>query len=188
MAITDSHCISPVHPITGNLLLNDNGFSGPFPDIFGDFTNLEFLDVSNNGFTDAIPAGIFVLVDTLQIAYFSNNSFTGEIPNTSATPPNLRYLYFDGNNKLSGSIPAIPPNMLIKLAELLFERNALTGEMPENICALKLDDSGETALVTLGSNCAGDPPEVICDCCSRCFQSMPQPTEGGALLLYFQFY
>jgi len=161
---------SLIHTLTGNLLLNENGFSGPFPDIFGGYTNLEFLDVSENDFTDAIPSGVF-LIDTLQVAYFSNNSFTGEIPNTFATPPDLRDLYFDGN-ALSGTIPAIPANALTNLTELLFERNDLTGEMPESICALRANTTGEAVLVALGSDCAGDPPEVICDfpdCCNRCF-------------------
>lgn len=149
---------------SGNLLLNFNGFSGPFPAIFGDYTNLEFLDISNNDFTDKIPADLF-LVSTLQVAYFSNNSFTGLILAMFATPPALRDLYFDGND-LSGSIPAIPSNTLTCLIELLFQRNNLTGEMPESICTLRPN------LVALGSDCAGDPPEVICDfpdCCNRCF-------------------
>jgi hypothetical protein len=150
--------------------LNNNGFSGPFPDIFTSFTNLEFFDVSNNDFSDQIPGGIFV-IDTLQAAYFSNNSFTGPVPNTFATPPNLQGLYFDGN-ELTGTIPAIPENTLTNLTELLFERNNLTGEMPESICALRANSTGGAKLAALGSDCAGDPPEVVCDfpdCCNRCF-------------------
>lgn len=155
---------------SGNLLLNDNGFSGPLPDIFSGFTSLEFLDVSNNDFTETIPSAVF-LVSTLQVAYFSNNSFTGPIPVTFATPPDLRDLYFDGN-ALTGNIPEISPNTLTNLTELLFERNDLTGTMPESICALRANETGDAVLVALGSDCAGDPPEVVCDfpdCCNRCF-------------------
>lgn len=126
--------------------------------------------MSNNDFTDEIPSGVF-LVSTLQVAYFSNNTFTGPIPTTYATPPDLRDLYFDGN-ELSGPIPAIPSNTFTNLTELLFERNNLTGEMPESICALRANETGEAVLMALGSDCAGDPPEVICDfpdCCNRCF-------------------
>lgn len=158
------------HILTENLLLNNNGFSGALPNIFTGFTNLEFFDVSNNDFSDEIPSDIF-LIDTLQAAYFSNNSFTGPIPNTFATPPDLQGVYFDGN-ELSGSIPAIPANTLTNLSELLFERNDLTGEMPASICELRVNTTGEAVLVALGSDCAGDPPEVICDfpdCCNRCF-------------------
>jgi hypothetical protein len=155
---------------TDNLLLNDNGFSGPFPDIFSAYTNLEFLDVSNNDFTGVIPSNVF-LVDSLQVAYFSNNSFTGPVPVNFATPPELRDLYFDGNG-LTGTIPEISPGTLSNLTELLFERNDLTGAMPESICALRANETGNAVLVALGSDCAGDPPRVVCefpDCCNRCF-------------------
>lgn len=151
--------------------MNDNGFSGPLPDIFANNAVLEFIDVSNNDLTDQIPDGIF-LVNTLEVAYFSNNSFSGPIPPTYSTPPDLKDLYFDGN-MLSGPIPPISgEDTFSKLEELLFERNELTGTMPESICALRVNTTGEAVLGALGSDCAGDPPMVECDfpdCCNRCF-------------------
>ena len=90
---------------------------------------------------------------------------------TLAAPPGLQGACFDGN-ELSGSVPAVPANTLGSLSELLFERNDLTGEMPASICELRASAAGGAAPVTLGSGCAGGPPEATCDfpdCCNRCF-------------------
>jgi hypothetical protein len=44
--------------------------------------------------------------------------------------------------------------------ELRLEFNELTGTVPQEVCDLNLVD-----LVT---DCGGDPPEIVCTCCTFC--------------------
>ena len=46
--------------------------------------------------------------------------------------------------------------------------NDLTGTMPEEVCALRNNTSPPGVLGVLVTDCAGDPPEVECPCCSSC--------------------
>ena len=46
--------------------------------------------------------------------------------------------------------------------------NALTGEMPEEVCALRNNTSPGGVLGVLVTDCSGNPPEVDCPCCSSC--------------------
>jgi hypothetical protein len=151
-----------------NLILDNNFLSEQIPDVFANYQQLDFFDVSNAGLSGTIPESLFA-VSTLRIAYLSNNTIGGTIPAVIADPPLLKDLYLDGNG-LTGTVPDVQPNQLTNLNEFLLQFNFLTGSMPESICALR-GNAGD--LDDLFSDCGGLNPEILCDypeCCNRCFE------------------
>ena len=157
-----------MNPETVNLRLNNNLWNGNVPDVFENYQQLDFFDISNSDLAGPIPRSIFS-IPTLRLAYMSNCSLTGTIPPEYANPPDLRDLYLDGN-AIQGTVPSIEPGQLEKLSELLLNDNSITGTMPDSICNLR----SEFILDDLWSDCGGDPQEIECDfpvCCNRCFES-----------------
>ena len=161
------------HHLKVNLGLNSNDWSGTIPDVFGDYTQLDFIDISNNNLGGTIPRTLFS-IPTLRLAYMSNCGLFGSIPYQFASPPELRDLYLDGNN-ITGRVPPIASGQLKKLSEFLLHNNRITGTMPDSICDLRsnfiLDD--------LWTDCGGPSPEIECEfpeCCNRCFESATSTT------------
>ena len=151
-----------------NLRLNKNFWNGTIPDVFENYRQLDFFDISNSMFSGPIPKTIFS-IPTLRLAYMSNCSLSGTIPSQFADPPDLRDLYLDGN-VITGNIPSIVPGQLEKLSEFLLQDNEITGTMPDSICSLRAD----FILDDLWTDCGGELPEIECDfpeCCNRCFET-----------------
>ena len=158
-----------------NLRLNKNSWNGTVPDVFENYEQLDFFDISNNNLKGSIPKTLFS-IPTLRLAYMSNCSLSGSIPDEYADPPDLRDLYLD-NNELTGTVPPIAPGQLEKLSEFLLQGNKIEGTMPDSICSLRsnfiLDD--------LWTNCGGGSHEIECDfpeCCNRCFEKESFTTLG----------
>jgi Leucine-rich repeat (LRR) protein len=149
------------------LRVNGNNLEGTIRDAFNSFQDLSFADFSRNTFTGPLPASIFD-VPTCSILYFYENAFTGSIPANYANGPLLRDLYLQ-DNLLSGTVPSVGAGQLSVFTELRIETNQITGTMPASLCALR-GDNNETDLVTLIADCAGNPPQVECDCCTACFE------------------
>lgn len=147
------------------MTFRDNQFTGSLRDAFEGLERLELADFARNRFTGPLPPSIFDLPD-IRILYFFENAFTGPIPQNWADSPVLRDLYLH-NNTLTGRVPPIEPGELAVFTEFRIEFNVITGTMPASVCALRGTASPE--LVTLHSDCLGDPPEIRCDCCSECF-------------------
>jgi len=147
------------------LRVNGNNLQGTIRDAFSAFSDLRFVDFSENMFTGTLPASIFD-VPTVEILYFYSNAITGSIPPNYGNPPNLRDLYIQ-ENSIFGTVPAIQPNQLQLFTEFRLEFNEIEGTMPASVCALRGSDN-ETDLVTLVSDCGGDPPEIECTCCTAC--------------------
>jgi hypothetical protein len=157
----------PLFSLTGNVVLRNNSFTGPVPNVFASFTRIQFFDLRNNFFSGPLPSTVFD-VQTLRIAYFSNNNFNGTIPSNYGGPPRLRDLWLDGN-MLNGPIPEVEGNQLRELSEFTLQNNNFTGDMPDSICNLR---SSPNVLRELWVDCGGPTPEVICEfreCCTRCF-------------------
>lgn len=151
-----------------NLRLNKNFWNGTIPDVFENYRQLDYFDISNSMFSGPIPKTIFS-IPTLRLAYMSNCSLSGTIPSQFADPPDLRDLYLDGND-ITGTIPSIVPGKLEKLSEFLLQDNEITGTMPDSICSLRAD----FILDDLWTDCGGELPEIECDfpeCCNRCFET-----------------
>jgi hypothetical protein len=134
-----------------------NEFVGSLRDSFEPFQVLEFVDVSDNMITGALPSSLFD-VPTIEILYFDVNAFTGTIPENYGSAANLRDLYLN-NNTFVGTVPSIQPGQLGSLQEFRLEVNDITGTMPDSICALP-------DLVALTADCAGDAFQ--CSCCTAC--------------------
>jgi len=152
-------CVLP-----GNILLTNNEFVGVIPNVFDSYTALEFFDVRGNQFSGSLPSTLFD-VESLNIAYFSNNVFSGSIPANFANPPLLQELWLH-RNQLTGEVPPIGSDQLLQITEMTVHLNNLVGEMPASICARR-EPPG--ALETLWADCRGEDPQILCDCCDRCF-------------------
>ncbi|CAH2047228.1 unnamed protein product [Thlaspi arvense] len=104
-------------------------------------TSLGVLDLSNNYLQGTLPSNLFDM-PTMKILDLSgnkfsvccihDNEFTGTIPSTLVK----NVLVLDlRNNKLSGTIPRFVNNQFI--LSLLLRGNALTGNIPTDLCGLK---------------------------------------------------
>jgi hypothetical protein len=155
-----------ISDVPESLVVNNNFLSGTVPDVFEEYEQLEFFDISNANFEGSIPESIFA-ISTLRIAYLSNNSLTGTIPSGFSNAPKLRDLFLDGNG-LTGTVPPISDGQLQQLTEFLVQFNSLSGSMPPSICDLR---SGQ--LEDIFADCGGSDPEIECEfptCCNRCFE------------------
>ncbi|XP_044464644.1 probable inactive receptor kinase At2g26730 [Mangifera indica] len=85
-----------------SLYLQDNEFSGGFPESVTGLNRLTRLDLSSNNLTGAIPFAVNNLT-LLSGLFLENNKFSGNLPNI-----NLANLsdFNVSNNNLNGSIPA----------------------------------------------------------------------------------
>ena len=133
------------------IYLDDNCFSGPFPDI-SNMLRLKWLDISNysagpeggtialdstrvwyNQFTGKIPEEIGNLKELESFA-IGFNRFTGNIPESIWSLPNLRSLELH-NNPITGELsPAIANAKKLEILNL--ENCQLTGEIPTEILEL----------------------------------------------------
>ncbi len=168
-----SNLLCFISSLSVNLGLNKNYWTGTIPDVFENYKQLDFVDISNNDLGGSIPRSLFS-IPTLRLAYMSNCSLVGRIPYDFSKPPDLRDLYLDGND-LTGTVPSIESGKLQKLSEFLLNNNQISGTMPKSICKLRsnfiLDD--------LWTDCGGPSPEIECEfpeCCNRCFESETSTT------------
>ena len=113
-----------------------NKLSGPVPVEIGNLDSLEYLDLSDNELSGAIPgnAGRGARPVHDRLAYFdaSNNDFIGGVPPLLST--RLRVVDFSGN-ELGGSVP---PSwvLLFGLEHLDLSSTGLSGELPAFIAGM----------------------------------------------------
>ena len=115
------------------LVLMENGLTGPIPAALASLVNLETLDLRNNGLTGPIPVALASLVN-LEWLQLGGNALTGPIPATLASLVNLKKLDLWGN-ALTGPIPDWLGS-LVNLERLSFSRNALSGPIPDALANL----------------------------------------------------
>ena len=177
------------------LILEQGTISGPIPASFGDLERLLILDMDFNDLSGSIPDEIYGL-RSLQQLDLNDNEITGSISPSIGDLEFLTFFQID-HNLLSGTIPTEMgelDNLSKSLSYLLGNHahilctnhltrifpfyattgiaflsvNDLTGTMPEEVCALRNNTSPPGVLGVLVTDCAGDPPEVECPCCSSC--------------------
>ncbi|KAG8482012.1 hypothetical protein CXB51_026904 [Gossypium anomalum] len=110
------------------LSISNNSMSGVIPDNIGEFKSLEFLDVSDNLFSLALPVGIGKL-ESLRNLSLAGNNFTGSIPDTISGLVSVQSLDLS-RNSLSGTLPTA----LTELNELLYlnlSSNQFTKRIPK---------------------------------------------------------
>ncbi|KAL4559893.1 hypothetical protein LXL04_032039 [Taraxacum kok-saghyz] len=109
---------------------------------FLNFSDLEVLLLSDNGFNGTIPMEALASFHHLEVLDFSDNNFVGIIPSTIQALSSLRAISF-AFNSLSGSLPNHGFCELKNLLELDLSYNIFDGILPhclKNISSLKLLD------------------------------------------------
>ncbi|CAN1239778.1 Inactive leucine-rich repeat receptor-like serine/threonine-protein kinase At1g60630 [Linum grandiflorum] len=113
-----------------SLFLNQNNFSGGFPESVTLLHRLKVVVLAGNALSGPIPNSL-VGLDRLYVLYLEENQFTGSVPPLGQT--SLRYFNVSDNN-LSGSIPATPA--LVRFNSSSFSGNAeLCGEQIGKRCS-----------------------------------------------------
>jgi hypothetical protein len=153
---------------------------GTLPTELGRLSQMEKLQLSNNGVEGTIPTEIGTWTQ-LRVAGFGNNAMEGTLPTELGLWTNIVALGMQGNllsgtlpteygqmnqiesvsmerNQLTGTIPWQWTNME-SLVSFSVQNNLLTGDMPEDMCYMNdLDE--------LIADCAS---ALYCWCCSECF-------------------
>ncbi|CAH1420184.1 unnamed protein product [Lactuca virosa] len=109
---------------------------------FFNFSGLEILLLSNNGFSGTLPMEAFASFHNLEVLDLSYNHFSGSVPSAIQALSSLKALSF-ANNELNGSILDHGLCELKNLHELDLSNNMLHGTLPQclkNLPSLKLLD------------------------------------------------
>ncbi|XP_044394852.1 receptor-like protein EIX1 [Triticum aestivum] len=121
------------------LHFSENKFMGTLPNVVGEFSSLNILDMCNNNLVGLIPLGLWNLV-RLTYLDLSMNQLNGNVPTEIGALTALTYLVIFSNN-LTGSIPA-ELGKLKHLTILSLKDNKITGPIPPEVTHL-------TSLTTL---------------------------------------
>jgi len=111
-----------------SLFLNNNNFSGNFPDSISSLHRLKVVVLAGNQISGPIPTSLLRL-RRLYTLYLQDNNLTGSLPPFNQT--SLRFFNVSNNN-LSGEIPLTPA--LVRFNTSSFSGNVnLCGEQVKNI-------------------------------------------------------
>uniref|UniRef100_A0A7N0T6Z9 non-specific serine/threonine protein kinase n=1 Tax=Kalanchoe fedtschenkoi TaxID=63787 RepID=A0A7N0T6Z9_KALFE len=114
--------------------ISGNHFNGNLPeDLFTQFQNLIYCNISLNSFDGIFPLGVGKL-GVLNELYISYNNFSGQIPNDLSQAVELEYLDMAGNS-FEGSIPA-SLGRLRSLISLDLSDNNLSGPIPKDLATI----------------------------------------------------
>lgn len=120
---------------------------------------------------------------TLQL--YSNSGLVGSIPEELGRLSILQTLELH-KTSLTGTLPTMLGQLTSLGSFLVYDTN-VTGRMPENVCALlQHGDTAEGHLTRLEASCSGNPPRIVCDCCTQCRRPKippPPPPPSGTLKL-----
>ena len=116
------------------LVLFDNGLSGPLPLEISDLTNLRVIRLLKNQLTGSVSPELGGFSDLIELD-LGLNGFSGEIPAELGGLTHLMWLNLSGN-ELSGAIPAELAN-LQQLKQLNLASNQLSGSIPGKLGELK---------------------------------------------------
>ncbi|XP_065631360.1 inactive leucine-rich repeat receptor-like serine/threonine-protein kinase At1g60630 [Quercus suber] len=110
-----------------SLFLNDNNFSGNFPDSISSLHRLKVVVLAGNQISGQIPTSLLRL-RRLYTLYLQDNNLTGSLPPFNQT--SLRFFNVSNNN-LSGEIPLTP-------ALVRFNTSSFSGNV--NLCGEQVKD------------------------------------------------
>uniref|UniRef100_A0A7S3L6V9 L domain-like protein n=1 Tax=Amphora coffeiformis TaxID=265554 RepID=A0A7S3L6V9_9STRA len=136
------------------------GLTGTFPkELWGSFTEIDYLDISQNQLKGNIGSeiGFLTVADGFEIYA---NEFSGPIPTEIGLMQNVSYVDLS-DNFLTGEIPS-ELALLENLETLHLYDNLIVGAVPEQLCARVTND---------GLDLAVDCDFVQCDCACDCLWS-----------------
>lgn len=137
-----------------------NAFDGSFPVSWQGLFRLRTLDLEGNFLSGSIPTQLGVLTDLNQL-YLENNAFEGTLPDELGRLTGLMYFGIQ-ENRLTGTVPTSFLN-LNNLEYFSFHGNQLTGTVDDTLCI------NPFVIRNFIADCCGDPPEIECSCCSKCY-------------------
>ena len=109
----------------GRLYLNNNEFTGPFPESVAMLPRLQRFSCANNKLTGSLPQDLGTM-ESCEAFFADHNQFTGALP--QELPTKLWYLDL-GYNQFTGSIPATWQGATT-LGKISLRNNNLSGSVP----------------------------------------------------------
>lgn len=147
------------------LILEQGAMENRIPSKYGDLQRLLILDMDFNRLTGPIPEEIYDL-GSLQQLDLNDNLLSGAISSRVGELQGLTFLQLD-HNEFDGTIPT-EMGLLENLRIAFLSVNDLSGVMPAEVCANRNTTTPPGVLGVLVTDCAGQNPEVQCECCSSC--------------------
>lgn len=150
------------------LNLSGNNFSGPIPLpgsrasellVQTPYTQMEYLDLSGNSLTGALPSDIGKLA-SLKLLNLARNGFSGRMPSALNKLDSLEYLDLS-HNKFVGEIPDKLPS---SLNAFNVSYNDLTGNVPVNLTKFPMSSfhpGNEKLIFPSGSSGSHSVPDDI---------------------------
>jgi len=144
-----------------SLYLDNNHLTGGIPTEFGHLNDLEQIYLHKNYMNGTIPTEIGQMENLRNFRVYTNG-LKGTIPTEIGNAFKLEYFYVQ-DNLLQGTLPKSVAE-LTRLEKVRLYWNHLKGSVPAEVCSLTKDKLSE-----FKADCAGDPPEMPCSCCTACF-------------------
>jgi hypothetical protein len=142
--------------------------NGPLPSEIAILTDATEISCYGNTITGPIPDAIGD-ISGLEVLELDSNLMTGNLPSSLFDLTALTKVRLEAN-EFTGTVPSTI-GQLSNLKDFRVESNMLTGEINPAVCEFNLD--------RLSSDCAGDPPEIECSCCTQCFDGTTAPNGRG---------
>lgn len=133
MRIADSIFSHVIPPSTDFLDVSNNGLTGAIPDGFSDLVSLEFAYLFDNGLTGPLPEAIGNLVNLG--TFMANFMFLVALPVSNFCHSLSAEEFFAQINQLTGAIPGSIGD-LDNLVMLDLQANSLEGGIPASITQL----------------------------------------------------
>ncbi|XP_006653515.2 probably inactive leucine-rich repeat receptor-like protein kinase At5g06940 [Oryza brachyantha] len=155
--------------------LSMNGLTGALPPAFGhNFRKLLSLDLSQNGFSGPFPKEIDKCV-MLQRFQVQGNGFTGELPAGLWSLPDLRVIRAE-NNRFSGRLPELPTGVS-RLEQVQVDNNSFSGGIPQSIGLVRTMYRFSASLNQLN----GSLPDSLCDSPAMSIINVSRNSLSGAI-------
>ena len=144
-----------------SLDLRQIGMIGRLLTELGDLTALTSLFLNQNTLTGPLPTEIGRLTKLVSLN-FGSNALMSTIPSQLGLLLSVRIVDLS-YNWLSGTVPT-QLGQMGQLSNLQLHGNRVTGAIQRLLCALR---SGRLRYLT--ADCAANPPELSCSCCTSCY-------------------
>tara|TARA_R110002050_G_scaffold49752_6_gene115348 strand:+ start:3081 stop:3767 length:687 start_codon:yes stop_codon:yes gene_type:complete len=131
-------CDCPGKSHINGVNLWENNLDGTLPSTIGQLTQLLYLHLWSNALHGTIPSEVGT-ISTLLHLYVNSNMMRGELPSEVGNLASLEHLFLS-NNYFTGKIPDSFKNLTKTVDYAAFQYNALTGPLPDFVCAFSNAD------------------------------------------------